>query len=269
MDDVFAADGGGGDANQVAWDSYFQQIKPAENAHEHIKEHEGWTLIHDGRRLGDALKAAEGEMRSDLLWGNLGLPMNKCYEKLERCAELRAIPAEERTEEHTEEEEECRRECRSVLELSVAQLEEMQEKKGEFGNEYRVVTAAWYMMMLPDTGLDTPLMAPDDASKAAWEFQQREYERRRVEGAMWRKRREAETHFDEEQALLHPYELTQTKRRHEIEITIPVPAGTKPRDVHAKVSDDAIWVHIGTHPLQPVIHGRFYRKIDAPDVSTA
>ena len=75
-----------------------------------------------------------------------------------------------------------RRECREMLELSTQQLEEMQEKKGEFGNEYRVVTAAWYMMMLPDTDLRSHLMAPHDASKIAWQFQEREYERRRVEG---------------------------------------------------------------------------------------
>ena len=29
------------------------------------------------------------------------------------------------------------------------QLEEMHEKKGEFGHEFRIVTAGWYMMLLP------------------------------------------------------------------------------------------------------------------------
>ena len=152
-----------------------------------------------------------------------------------------------------------RRECREMLELSTQQLEEMCEKKvrahadaqastqctgrhthphhglatasrpppihpssqGEFGNEYRVVTAAWYMMMLPFTTLRSHLIAPDDASKAAWDFQEREYERRRVMGTKWRTIREDETVFDEERAKSHPYELGQTRRRTEITISIP------------------------------------------------
>ena len=121
-------------------------------------------------------------MRSDLLWGNLALPISSTLEELEKLEEIRATPLEERTDEQKHKEACIRRQCREYLELSTQQLEEMQEKKGEFGHEYRAVSAGWYMMMLPDTHLETPMMAPVDASKAAWEWMEREYERRRVEG---------------------------------------------------------------------------------------
>ena len=84
------------------------------------------------------------------------------------------------------------------------------------------------MMMLPHTMKRSPLICPDDASKAAWEFMDREYERRRVEGDKWRTARQSECVFDEEAARRHPYQLTQTIRRNELTITIPVPAKTKP-----------------------------------------
>ena len=187
------------------------------------------------------------------------LPIEKTIEKLEIVEKIYDTPVAQRTVEQIREESQCRRECRDNLELSTKQLEDMQEKKGEFGNEYRVVTAAWYMMMLPDTTLDSHLMAPHDASKVAWEFQEREFERRRLEGEKYRTAREDETLFDEEAAKRHPYELTQTRRRHDITVSIPVPAKTKASDVRILVKETSLHVTILTHPLNPVIDGKLFR----------
>jgi hypothetical protein len=247
-----------GPEEEKPWDKYFAQTPP-EHARDALED--GWSLIHDGRKIGAALEACVAEMVSDIIWGNLALPVSKTIEKLTECGRIRAIPEAERTEDDRELEAECRRECRAVLELSTRQLEEMHDKKGEFGNEYRVVTAAWYMCMLPNTLFDTPLMAPNDASKAAWKFQEEEHERRRVAGDKWRKQREDETIFDVEQARQHPYELTQTKRRTEITITIPVPAKTLAKDVRAKVTEETIYVTVTDHPLHPILDGHFYRKL--------
>ena len=137
--------------------------------------------------------------------------------------------------------------------------------QGEFGNEYRVVTAAWYMMMLPFTTLRSHLIAPDDASKAAWDFQEREYERRRVMGTKWRTIREDETVFDEERAKSHPYELGQTRRRTEITISIPVPPKTKAYDVRVRIKKDYLFVNINTHPLRVVIDGELYKELHVSD----
>jgi len=246
------------------WDRYFRkkapEVKPEKIA-------DGWQVIHDGRLLEDALWAASAELNSDLLWGNLKLPMDKTLEKLRLIDKIHETPVEERTVEQYQEEAMARRECRDMLELSTKQLEEMQEKKGEFGNEYRVVTAAWYMMMLPDTTLRSHLMAPHDASKVAWEFQEREFERRRVEGEKYRTAREEETLFDFEAAKLHPYELTQTRQRYELTITIPVPPKTRAADVRVSVKAKTLRVMINGHPLNPVIEGDLFREIYRTDSS--
>lgn len=244
------------------WDRYFQK-PPPELKPEKIAD--GWQVIHDGRLLRDALLAAAAELNSDLLWGNLKLPIEKTIEKLEIVEKIYETPVAQRTVEQIREESQCRRECRDNLELSTKQLEDMQEKKGEFGNEYRVVTAAWYMMMLPDTTLDSHLMAPHDASKVAWEFQEREFERRRLEGEKYRTAREDETLFDEEAAKRHPYELTQTRRRHDITVSIPVPAKTKASDVRILVKETSLHVTILTHPLSPVIDGKLFREVRRSD----
>lgn len=265
------------------WDTFFRtdpEVNPGDIP-------EGYKPLLDGRPLEAGLIAASAELVSDLLWGNLALPIDKCLEKLRRIDDvcLRGAPADMEllshltkrieksvtdapadtssplTEEQRTEELLLRRECREMLELSTQQLEEMSEKKGEFGNEYRVVAAAWYMMMLPKTTLRSPLVAPDDASKAAWEFQEREYERRRVEGTKWRLAREDETLFDEELARRHPYELTQTRRRHEISITIPVPAKTRACDVRVKIQEQHLRIAITTHPLHLVIDDDLYKPI--------
>ena len=244
------------------WDRYFRK-PPPEIKKEKVAD--GWQVIHDGRLLEDALWAASAELNSDLLWGNLKLPIDKTLEKLRYIDEIHKTPEAERTVEQHAEEALCRRECREMLELSTKQLEEMQEKKGEFGNEYRVVTAAWYMMMLPDTDLRSHLAAPHDASKVAWEFQEREYERRRVEGDKYRTAREEECLFDEEAAKSHPYEFTQTRRRYELTVTIPVPAKTKASDVRITVKEKSLHVMIQSHPLTPVITGELFREINKSD----
>ena len=58
---------------------------------------------------------------------------------------------------------ECRRECRQMLELSTSQLEEMMEKKGTFGREYRIVAAAWYETKMPPTRSPRLRWHPDDS----------------------------------------------------------------------------------------------------------
>ena len=250
-----------------AWDKYFKKAAP-KVAPEATPD--GWKLIHDGRRLEDGLMACIAELRGDLLWGNLALPIDKCLEKLREIDEIwKATPNEaDRTDAQIKQEAMCRRECRDSLELSTQQLEEMMESKGEFGNEYRVVTAAWYMMMMPSTHLRSHLVAPTDASKAAWEFQEREFERRRVEGEKYRTARENETLFDEERARSHPYELTQTRLRYELTITIPVPARTRANDVRVSMSETHLSVMVTGHPLNPVIDGALYRKVEKHDPST-
>jgi hypothetical protein len=107
-------------------------------------------------------------------------------------------------------------------------------------------------------------MAPDDASKAAWEFQEREYERRRVEGEKWRTAREDEVVFDAAKAVLQPYEFGQTRRRYEFTVTIPVPPKTKAFDVRVKVTETHLRVAINTHPLHTVIDGELYKEINKP-----
>jgi hypothetical protein len=141
---------------EKAWDK-FLRTGPVEAAEE--QQPDGWKLLHDGRSLEAALIAANGELVGDLIWGNLGLPIKKTLEKLEEVDAILKTPEAERTVEQCQEEAACRRECREMLELSTQQLEEMMEKKGEFGREYRIVTAAWYMMMLPHTHLGSPLCA--------------------------------------------------------------------------------------------------------------
>lgn len=212
-----------------AWDAFLSST-PVEDATTHLSE--GWTLLHDGRSLGAALTAAAGELVSDLIWGNLALPIDKALEKLRAIESIwESTPdPQRRTEEEEREEAESRRECRQMLELSTNQLEEMMEKKGEFGREYRIVAAAWYMMMLPTTRLDTPLMAPDDASKAAWEFNEKEYERRRAEGTRWRAAREDEVFFDDERARTHPFQFTQQGRRSDITVSVRPPPGAHQPD---------------------------------------
>lgn len=270
------------------WDNFFQ-TSPPEFEGEEIPAN--YSLLFDGRRLEAGLIAASAELVSDLLWGNLALPIDKCLEKLRRIDQICAgAPADEDylaamktrmevnavtksvtdrpstapstlTDEQIMEERLLRRECREMLELSTQQLEEMSEKKGEFGNEYRVVTAGWYMMMLPSTTLRSPLVAPDDASKAAWEWMEFEYERRRVEGDRWRTAREDETLFDEELARTHPYELMQTRRRYEMTITIPVPAKTRACDVRIKIEKRRLKVTVSGHPLLSVIDGELFLPV--------
>lgn len=267
MDDQFVKD----EKEQKPWDKYFASAPP-----KNAKADDGWQLLHDGRTLEASLIASQGELVSDLLWGNLALPITKTIEKLTLVEKLYAKPAYEGgppcgpdglSEEDQEAEADARRECRAVLELSVAQLEEMQEKKGEFGNEYRVVVAAWYMLMLPWTRLSSPLMAPVDASKTAWEFQEGEYERRRVEGAARRKQREEAAVFDVEAAKLHPYEFVQTKRRYEMTLHIPIPAKTQSKDVRVTSDKHRLRVVVAQHPLCPIIDGAFYREVHASEGS--
>ena len=251
--------------DERSWDK-FLRVAPIDNANEQV--HEGWTLIHDGRSLEAALIAAQGELVSDLIWGNLALPITKTLEKLGVIDGIwQTTPdPEQRTEEQLDEEARCRRECREMLELSTNQLEDMMEKKGEFGREYRIVTAGWYMMMLPTTCLRSPLMAPNDASKAAWEFNEKEYERRRAEGTKWRAQREDEAVFDVAHAAHHPYQLTQTRRRLELTITVPVPAKTRPADVRVKTTESHLRVSVVNHPLQPaVIDGDFCYPVRKSD----
>ena len=88
------------------------------------------------------------------------------------------------------------------------QLEEMSEK-GNFNNEYRVVVSSWYMMMLPTTKVGTPLLAPQAAQRAAWEWEERDIEYRRQKGAEWRSARESSLVFDAERALKEPYSFEQ------------------------------------------------------------
>ena len=270
------------------WDNFFQ-TSPPEFEGEEIPAN--YSLLFDGRRLEAGLIAASAELVSDLLWGNLALPIDKCLEKLRRIDQICAGAAADEdylaamktrmevnavtksvtdrpstapatlTDEQILEERLLRRECREMLELSTQQLEEMSEKKGEFGNEYRVVTAGWYMMMLPSTTLRSPLVAPDDASKAAWEWMEFEYERRRVEGDRWRTAREDETLFDEELARTHPYELMQTRRRYEMTITIPVPAKTRACDVRIKIEKRRLKVTVSGHPLLSVIDGELFLPV--------
>ena len=249
---------------EKAWDAYFQSAPPEVDLD---VAPEGWKVIHDGRRLQEGLEASVAELRGDLLWGNLALPIDRCLEKLHEIDEIHKTPKAERTDAQHQEEAMCRRECRVSLELSTQQLEDMNEKKGEFGNEYRVVTAAWYMMMMPETTLRSHLMAPTDASKAAWEWQEQEFERRRVEGEKYRTAREDETLFDEEAARIHPYEMTQTRHRHEITVTIPVPARTRPTDVRVTLSKTHMSVTVTGHPLRPVIDGAFFREVSKSDSS--
>ena len=247
---------------EKAWDK-FLKTPPAPGAAD--VQRDGWTLLHDGRSLEAALIAAAAELVSDLIWGNLALPINKTLEKLRAIAHIWQTPEPERTDEQQQAEAAMRRECREMLELSTNQLEEMMEKKSEFGREYRIVTAAWYMMMLPRTHLDSPLMAPDDASKAAWAFNEGEYERRRVEGQKWRTAREDEVVFDVERATRQPYEFGQTRRRYEFTVTIPVPAKTRPADVRVKTTKTRLRVLVTTHPLQTVIDGDLYRPVRPSD----
>ena len=146
------------------WDKFFQKPAPEIDPDDVPKE---WSLLHEGRSLGDGLIASSAELVSDLLWGNLALPIDKCLEKLRRIDALYAgaepdleyieemstridtgiakevtdAPQSKLGESGHQEDLLLRRECREMLELSTQQLEEMQEKKGEFGNEYRVVRA--------------------------------------------------------------------------------------------------------------------------------
>ena len=45
------------------------------------------------------LHASAAELKSDLLWGNLALPIDKTLEHLRDIEELRAVPQDERTDE--------------------------------------------------------------------------------------------------------------------------------------------------------------------------
>jgi len=249
------ADDGSGEKKPKPWDTYFNKPAPEVAPEERP---DGWTLIHDGRLLEDALWAAAAELKSDLLWGNLALPIDKTLEHLRAIDVLHETPEPDRSDEDVNKEAHLRRSCREMLELSTKQLEEMQEKKGEFGHEYRVVTAAWYMLMMPDTTLRSHLMAPVDASKAAWTWLEEEAERRRVAGHKWRKARENECLFDEEAAIRHPYELTQTRRRHELTITVPVPAKTRASDVRFSLKGRMCRLLVSTHPLRTVIDGELF-----------
>jgi len=147
--------------DEKPWDK-FLRTAPAPSAAD--AQLEGWKLLHDGRSLEAALVAAAAELVSDLIWGNLALPITKTLEKLRLISAIWDTPEEERSDAQRQEEADMRRECREMLELSTQQLEDMMEKKGEFGREYRIVTAGWYMLMLPKTHLGSPLLAPDDAS---------------------------------------------------------------------------------------------------------
>ena len=77
-----------------AWDKFYQKA-PAEVGEDEVPG--GYSLLFDGRQMGDGLEAAAAELVSDLLWGNLALPINKCLEKLQRLeAILRdGAPADE------------------------------------------------------------------------------------------------------------------------------------------------------------------------------
>ena len=90
---------------------------------------------------------------------------------------------------------------------------------------------------------------------------EREYERRRVEGDKWRTAREDETLFDEEAAKRHPYELTQTRQRCEMTVTIPVPAKTRACHVRVKIQKQHLSVGISTHPLGQLIHGELFKPV--------
>ena len=63
------------------WDKFFQTEPPEIDPSEVPEE---WTLLHGGRSIQDGLIASAAELVSDLLWGNLALPINKCLEKMER-----------------------------------------------------------------------------------------------------------------------------------------------------------------------------------------
>ena len=244
------------------WDK-FLRTAPVPEAAKYVED--GWTLLHDGRSLEAALIAASAELVGDLIWGNLALPIDKTLEKLRVSNSIMQTPKEERTDEQQEEDAAARKECRVMLELSTQQLEEMMEKKGEFGREYRIVTAAWYMMMMDSTHLNTPLMAPEDASKAAWAFNEQEYERRKVEGQKWRTAREDEVVFDADRAMRQPYQFGQTRRRYEFTVTIPVPPKTRASMVRVKVTKTHLRVHVTTHPLGLVIDGDTYGELRPSD----
>ena len=147
---------------EKAWDT-FLKAAPVEAATAQLSD--GWTLLHDGRSLGAALTAAAGEVVGDLIWGNLALPIEKALEKLRAIDAIcqSAPDPQQRTEEQQREEAECRRECRQMLELSTSQLEEMMEKKGTFGREYRIVAAAWYETKMPPTRSPRLRWRPDDS----------------------------------------------------------------------------------------------------------
>ena len=149
------------------WDKFFQTPPPENIGSEEVPKE--WTLLHGGRSVEDGLIASAAELVSDLLWGNLALPIDKCLEKLRRVNEIYAegAPADldylkemttridegiakeitdtgppvnpvtgaPMTHDQRQEELLLRRECREMVELSTQQLEEMSEKKGEFGNE--------------------------------------------------------------------------------------------------------------------------------------
>ena len=142
------------EGEEKPWDKFFRQ-PPPEIDPQTVEA--GWKPLFEGRRLEDGLTAAAAELVSDLLWGNLALPISKCLEKLQRIDQIYAATGNEadkayldlmseriegsitdipneaanrglNNEQYTEELL-LRRECREMLELSTQQLEEMCEKK--------------------------------------------------------------------------------------------------------------------------------------------
>ncbi|KAL1511340.1 hypothetical protein AB1Y20_006143 [Prymnesium parvum] len=210
--------------------------------------------LHDGEPIEQALQAAMAGLKSDILWGTLGMPMESSIEKLHQLED-------ERDEDKARA---IRKEIRSYLELSVKQLEEMIEK-GNFHNEYRIVVSAWYMMMLPSTKLGTPLLPPQEAQRAAWDWEERDIEYRRQKGAVWRAAREDASVFDIESAVAEPFTFTQVQPASHttgMTVTVRVPPKTKAKDVRATVEEQFLQVVVVGHPLTPVISGKLFDKVD-------
>ena len=239
------------------WDSQLQQADVAFDPGQLDPSDERYVrpLIHDGTPLEDALSHSAAEIKSDLLWGNLALPIDESLAKL-RLLDGAVDPAEALA---------MRRDVRAMLQLSMQQLEEM-VTKGHFNNEYRAVVAAWHMMQLPETSLRSPLLSPQDAQRAATRWLEADLARRSAEGARWRASKEAAAAFDRERAAAEPYAFEQSGT-HELTLTVPVPARTRPRDVRVTIKAESLHVTVAGHPAHPLVDGKLEHAVD-PSGST-
>jgi len=208
------------------------------------------------KTVEDGLVHCTAEFRSDLYWGELGLPTDEA---------LKAFRKAEDTEEPVERAA-VRKQAFTSLDVGLESMGNI-EHKGIFLHEAAVMSISKDTLRLDGSTLASPLAEPGSPEymqlrRSLLEQEQRELEERQAAAAARREKR-----LRQQMPFGKPakaYEWVESADALEMSVTVLVPPLTEKSDVTVKVDKDTLRVSVEGHPREPyVLDGWFPYDVDA------